>query len=173
VVKNPVVRAADGAVDADQYGQVRLQHAETEVRLEQEPFPLYPGEELDTPVRPLTTVLALTALRLRVTRDFVDGETRRVAGDEFLFEGPGTYIPRKEVEVEATERAVVIKPNEALKLRAKRDTVDRDGEWRQVTSCSRLLIAISSWFSVQFKAMYCKTRSYQISQSQSSVKLSV
>ena len=96
------------------------------MRLEQDPFPLYPGEELETRVQPLTVVPALTALRLRVTRDFTD----RVAGDEFLFEGPGTYIPRKEVEVLSTEKAVVVKPNEALKLRAKRDTTDRDGRRR-------------------------------------------
>ena len=42
----------------------------------------------------------------------------------------GTYIPRIEAEVISTVRAEVIKPNEALKLRAIRSTVDRDGKNR-------------------------------------------
>ncbi len=133
VVRNPVVRDADGELVRDNFGQVKLDHAESEVRLEQDPFPLFPGEELETRVQPLTVVQALTALHLRVTRDFADASVaggRRVAGDEFLFEGPGTYIPRKEVEVLSTEKAVVVRPNEALKLRAKRDTTDRDGSNR-------------------------------------------
>ncbi|TRY68249.1 hypothetical protein TCAL_04082 [Tigriopus californicus] len=129
-IKNPVARAEDGSVVTDRLGQVKLLHAETEVRLEQEPFPLYPGEEVETKVQPLTVVHALTALRLRVLRDFNDDGTPRVAGDEYLFEGPGTYIPRKEVEVVSTQKAVIIKPNEALKLRSLRDTIDRDDQKR-------------------------------------------
>jgi len=54
------------------------------------------------------------ALRLRALRDFSDtliilGETpqtqmiERVAGDEWLFEGPGTYIPRVEVAIVKAE----------------------------------------------------------------------
>ena len=78
----------------------------------------------------MTVVAAMTALRLRVTRDFKDGETNRIAGDDFLFEGPGTYMPRKEVEVLNVIKAEVIRPNEALKLRAIRSTVDRDGKNR-------------------------------------------
>ena len=40
----------------------------------------------------------------------------RIAGDEYLFEGPGTYMPRKEVSVVATENATVVYANEALKV---------------------------------------------------------
>ena len=50
-------------------GQIRLQHAETEVRLAQDPFPLYPGEEADA-VKQLTVVPAMQALRLRAEREF-------------------------------------------------------------------------------------------------------
>ena len=39
----------------------------------------------------------------------------------------GTYIPRKEVIVEETIRATIIKPNQAIKLRARKETLDRDG----------------------------------------------
>ncbi len=131
VIRNPVTRDAQGAIIRDAYGQVKLLHAESEVRLDlDEPFPLYPGEELESKVQPLNVVPALCALRLRVTRDFDVGDSRKVAGDEYLFEGPGTYIPRKEVEVLSQEKAVVVRPNEAIKLRAKRDTEDRDGRKR-------------------------------------------
>ena len=127
IVKNPVMRDAEGMVLLDALGQARLEHAEEEVRLQQEPFPLYPSEELQLGVTLLKVVPALSALRLRVTRDFMDGQQQKRAGDEMLFEGPGTYVPRKEVEVVGEVKALVIKPNSALKLRAIRETVDRSG----------------------------------------------
>lgn len=79
------------------------------------------------------------ALRLKAIRDFresltVNGETetiQRVAGDEWLFEGPGTYIPRVEVEVLETVSAIVIKPNQALRLMARQTCIDRLGNRRR------------------------------------------
>jgi major vault protein len=77
-------------------------------------------------VSPLQVVAANTALRLKCIRDFTDEEGKlRRAGDEWLFEGPGTYIPKIEVQVVEVVRAVIIKPNQALKLRARRQTLDR------------------------------------------------
>ena len=106
--------------------KVKLHHAEEEIRLQQEPFPLYPGEELKLKVTLLTVVPALEALRLKVERDFVDSAgVERKAGDEMLFEGPGTYVPRKEVAVIGRHTATIIKPNTCIKLRATRETVDR------------------------------------------------
>lgn len=131
VVLNPVLRDADKHVLIDNLGQVRLQHAEDEVRLQQEPFPLYPGEELKLKVTLLTVVPALTALRLKVSRDFnAENNLEKKAGDEMLFEGPGTYVPRKEVEVVGEHKAIIIKPNTAIMLRATRETVDRSGKNR-------------------------------------------
>ena len=113
------------------FSQARLQHAEEEIRLQQEPFPLYPGEELKLKVTLLTVVPALEALRLKVERDFTDeGGVERKAGDEMLFEGPGTFVPRKEVCVIGKLAAIIIKPNTAVKLRATRETVDRNGKSR-------------------------------------------
>jgi len=68
-----------------------------------------------------------TALRLRAVRDF---EAKK-AGDEWLFKGPGTYIPRVEVQVVEIVRAIIIKPNEALRLKARRPTSSRKAgeEW--------------------------------------------
>jgi len=60
-------------------------------------------------------------------RDFED----KKAGDEWLFKGPNTYIPRVEVQVVEIVRAIIIKPNEALRLRARRPTATRKAgqEW--------------------------------------------
>ena len=46
VVLNPVARGPTGAVLFDGAGQAQLRHADLDIRLTQEPFPLYPGEEL-------------------------------------------------------------------------------------------------------------------------------
>merc|ERR1711962_1312725 len=78
----------------------------------------------------LKVVPALTALKLQVTRDYKYNGKEMKAGDQMLFEGPGTYIPRKEVEVVGEVKAVIIKPNQALRLMAVRETVDRDGRSR-------------------------------------------
>jgi len=131
IIQNPVVRDENQQVIRDNLDQVVLEHAEEEVRLQQDPFPLYPGEDMKLKVTLLKVVPALSALRLRVSRDYVDNEhQQKVAGDEMLFEGPGTFVPRKEIEVIGEQKAIVVKPNEALKLRATRETVDRNGKNR-------------------------------------------
>ncbi|XP_052800912.1 major vault protein-like [Mya arenaria] len=131
VIENPALRDKDYKIVLDTSGQVKLLHADQEIRLAQDPFPLYPGEVLKQAVTPLKVVAPNSALRLRAILDFEDesGE-KRTAGDEWLFEGPGTYIPRKEVVVEETVRATVIKPNQAIRLRARKECIDREGDNR-------------------------------------------
>jgi len=131
VVLNPVVRNKENKIELDSLGQVKLQHAEEEIRLAQDPFPLYPGEELKLKVTLLTVVPALGAIKLKVTRDFRDESDQEwKAGDEILFEGPGTFTPRKELDVVSQHQAIIIKPNTAVKLRATRETLDRNGKQR-------------------------------------------
>ncbi len=135
IVANPALRDADGKVVVDKHGNAKLRHGDEEIRFEQEPFPLYPGEILRGKVQALQVVAPNTALRLRAIRDFVDAEqtkegVERVAGDEWLWEGPGTYKPRVEVQVVEIIRSSIIKPNEALKLRARKACVDRDSNQR-------------------------------------------
>jgi len=128
IIQNPVVRDHKGNVVCEGDGSVRLKHGDEEVRIEvAEPFPLYPGETLYGKVSPLQVVAPNTALRLRAVRDF---EEKR-AGDEWLFKGPGTYIPRVEVQVVEIVRAIIVKPNEALRLRARRPTANKKAgeEW--------------------------------------------
>ena len=89
----------------------------------QDPFPLYPGEVLQKPISALTIVQVNAALRLRAILDFTDDNGKKmIAGDEWLFEGPGTYIPKKEVEVVKSILPTVIKANQAIKLKARKKT---------------------------------------------------
>lgn len=131
VVANPIMRDDKGGAKFDNYGQVQLNHADLEVRLHQQPFPLYPGESMDVKVTKLRAVTTNTALRLRAITDFTDAEgVQRFAHDEWLFAGPGTYIPHKNVEIVETIRASIIKPNEALRLRALKACKDQVGKDR-------------------------------------------
>jgi major vault protein len=77
IISNPVQRNSEGGVITDEHGQVKLRHGDEEVRFEQEPFPLYPGEQLYGKVSPLQVVAPLTALKLRATRDFTEGKQKK------------------------------------------------------------------------------------------------
>lgn len=46
IVENPILRNKDNLPIVDSNGQVRLRHADQEIRLAQDPFPLFPGEVL-------------------------------------------------------------------------------------------------------------------------------
>jgi major vault protein len=137
-IRNPALRASDGSAEKDAYGQVKLRIGDEEIRFEQDPFPLMPGEVLveadkDPAIKKLAVIPSNTALKLIATRDFVDSAgAAHVAGDEWLFEGPDTYIPRVEVDVLETVKAQVIRPNTALRLRAKKRFNDRSKVGREV-----------------------------------------
>lgn len=145
VVANPVSRNADAEVIFDESGQAKLRHADLEIRLTRDPFPLYPGEEIQQNVTALQIVYPDTALRLQALLDFEeDGGEKRVAGDEWLFEGPGTYIPKKEVTVLETIKATVIRENQAIRLRARKEGVDRGGV-RRVTGEEWLVSKVGAY----------------------------
>jgi len=137
-IANPVQRNEKGDLVRDASGQIKLRHGDEEIRSDQDPFALFPGEKVVGKVIPLQVVAPDTALRVRCIRDFDEKDedpkkkpVHRRAGDEWLFEGPGTYTPRIEVQVSEVVRAVVVKPNQALKLRARKETMDRLGRKRQ------------------------------------------
>lgn len=94
VIKNPVMVDKEGHLVFDTSGQAKLLHADQDIRFcSLEPFPLYPGEELLQPVAALKVVMANSALRLKSVLDFEDDNGyKRIAGDEWLFEGPGFFI---------------------------------------------------------------------------------
>ncbi|XP_070269643.1 major vault protein [Myotis yumanensis] len=150
-VANPVSRDAQGSVLLDVTGQVRLRHADLEIRLAQDPFPLYPGEVLEKDITPLQVVLPNTALHLKALLDFEDENGDKVvAGDEWLFEGPGTYIPQKEVEVVEIIQATIIRQNQALRLRARKECRDRDGKER-VTGEEWLVRSVGAYLPSVFE----------------------
>ena len=135
-IQNPhVLDEATKQPALDEYGQVKLNIGETAILfgetapgVQRDPFPLMPGEVLvdDDPIKKLAVVPAGSALRVRADRDFKDGKgVARRAGDEWLFEGPNTYVPRIEESVLRTVKATIIKPNSALRLRATREFSDR------------------------------------------------
>ena len=124
VVSDPVLRdPASAAPLFDTHGMVRLKRGDLEIRTPEafpDPFALFPGETLLGDVRKLRVVEVNQALKLRVTRDFKDADNvERKAGDEFLFHGPGTYIPRIEVEENDLIEAIVITHSQALRLRGR------------------------------------------------------
>jgi len=132
IIENPVIRDAEGQLVYEGDGahkQVKLKHAEQEIRLACDPFPLWPGEVLRQSVTPLTIVKADTALKLRAVLDFEDqaAGVSRVAGDEWLFRGPGTYTPRVEVQVDLVLQATIILPNQSLRVRARKEMKDHMG----------------------------------------------
>mmetsp|Transcript_12542 Transcript_12542/g.30772 ORF Transcript_12542/g.30772 Transcript_12542/m.30772 type:complete len:856 (+) Transcript_12542:375-2942(+) len=131
IVKNPVKRDAQGAILLDDQNQVQLNYGEEEIRTEGAPFPLYPGELLKQIPTPLSIVPPQTALRIEAIRDHEDTGVKRVAGDEWLFMGPSTYIPRVEVKILDTIKATIVKPGTALKLRARQEMKDSKGNTRQ------------------------------------------
>eukprot|EP00286_Rhodomonas_abbreviata_P005508 CAMPEP_0181334400 /NCGR_PEP_ID=MMETSP1101-20121128/26233_1 /TAXON_ID=46948 /ORGANISM="Rhodomonas abbreviata, Strain Caron Lab Isolate" /LENGTH=857 /DNA_ID=CAMNT_0023444361 /DNA_START=63 /DNA_END=2636 /DNA_ORIENTATION=+ len=132
VVKNPVVRDESGKAKVDPNNlQVKLQYGEEEIRLEGPPFPLYPGEQMPVGPTPLRVVPPQSALRLLALRDHTDGSEKRVAGDEWQFKGPATYVPRVEVKVVDTVHATVVQPGRALRLQARQALEDSDGKVRK------------------------------------------
>lgn len=130
IIRNPVIRQ-DGECVLDSHGNYKLQHGDEEYRFDDfnngEPFPLYPGEKLQANVTPLQIISPDQALHVRCLRDFKDGDVVRQAGDEWLIRGPCTYKPRVEELIVEVVHATVIRPGEAIQLRAKKQTVDRQG----------------------------------------------
>ncbi|KAF8565932.1 hypothetical protein P879_05405 [Paragonimus westermani] len=90
IIKNPVMWDDSGAPIIDKSGQVKINLGDEEYRFHQDPFALYPGEQLTDTIKDLPVVAANCALRLRAVEEFLDAESvRHVAGEEWLFEGPG------------------------------------------------------------------------------------
>lgn len=139
VIDNPVLKNKDGNLEHDEYGQIKLRHGDSEVRFHQEPFALYPGERISGAIQPLHVVPENSALRLRAKRDFVDRYAtdsagkpiKRRAGEEWIFPGLATYLPQSEEEVLVHMKAWIIKPNQALKLKAKENCIDYQGKPRK------------------------------------------
>ena len=135
VIANPVITTSDGTISEDRHGQANIRHGDLEIRFHEQypdPFPLYPREELQGDVQRLRVVSADSALLIQAEREHFDEDgTKRVPGDLWHFSGPGTYIPRIEQIVAKEVQFRKIKINQALKLSAQRELVDRNGVTRK------------------------------------------
>jgi len=131
-IKNPAIYQNE--VVQKEKGQVLLRHGQVEYRLHDEwkhPFPLYPGELLQTPKpQQLRVVGAQQALCILAVRHCEVEGKKKVPGEEWLFNGPGTYIPRIEEKIKSVVPQSIVMANEALKLRAIRNFIDRHGTQR-------------------------------------------
>jgi len=131
-ILNPVERDTNGKIIFEDFGGVKLRWGEEEIRtdsLSKDPFPLYPGEEPQGKVSEFIIIQANEELQMRAVRPFHD-ETKnkdRKPGDKWMLRGPSLYIPRIEEEIVNKIKALIIKPNTAIKLRASRDLVDKYG----------------------------------------------
>jgi major vault protein len=131
-ISNPVLLKDGKPVMEDEFAQVKLRFGDEEIRTYDnypEPFPLYPGEDLTGEISPAQILSETDALRLYALRNFHDENFKvdRVAGEEWVLKGPRVYISRVEVEVKEKFQATIISPNEALRLRAKKDFTSADG----------------------------------------------
>lgn len=121
IITNPVERDEEGKPKLNKYGEYQIMQGRQEIRQSEnfpEPFPLYPGEELEKGTTPYRIVENNMGLIIKAISDF--GEIH--AGDRWLFKGPGVYVPKIEEEIEKEISADIIKQNQALKIRALRNT---------------------------------------------------
>lgn len=134
-IRNPVLRKETGELVLDNFGQVKLRHGDTEIRTAmdcKDPFPLYPGESIEKQNK-IVTIPRDCVARLECLRNFHDEEYKvdRIAGDEWMIEGPTLYIPKIEVNLEKIITPEIIKTNQALKIKARRNCKDYKGEERK------------------------------------------
>ena len=125
IISNPIARDEKGKPIMNKYNEFQIRFGRQEIRQSEdytEPFPLYPGEQLEKDITSYKIVETNTALIIKAIRDFDD----KHAGDRWLFKGPGVYIPKIDEEVEKQIEASIIKQNQALKIRAIRDTKVKD-----------------------------------------------
>lgn len=131
-IKNPVARDEEGNILYEPFGQVKLNWGETEYRTfvdYKDPFPLYPGEKVLGPIEKFIVVQANEALVMRAEYNYYDEvkKKQRSPGDRWIYRGPMNYIPNKKATVIEKINAIIVFPNTAIRLRALRDTIDKNG----------------------------------------------
>jgi len=134
-ISNPVL-IKDGVPEKeDAFNQVKLRFGDEEIRTYDnysDPFPLYPGEVVSSDITQAMILSETQAVRLYALRDFYDEEFKidRIAGNEWVLKGPRVYVSKVEVEVLEKIEATIIGPNQALRLGAKKDFIDSNGNKR-------------------------------------------
>jgi len=150
-IRNPVIRDENKIVVYDKMGLPRYRWSKIEYRTRDEfpePFPLHYEEKIlgnddvdidlisnrdksENFLISLKYIEELSYLVLRAKVKFTEivgkEKTTRNPGDEWIFYGPNYYLPRDEIEILKEQKSRIIKDNQALILRAKKDFTDRNG----------------------------------------------
>jgi major vault protein len=132
-IENPVIRDETNELVIDKHGQVKVMTGDSSYRTwvdYKEPFPLYP-QEVQGDIQDIKTIPRDCSARMVAVRDFDDEGNLRHAGDEWLIEGPKTYMPRIEVSLDKVLRPEIILTNTALRIRARRACKDHKGKERK------------------------------------------
>lgn len=142
IVKNPVVKDAEGNPVLDDHGEVKVRFGETQIRVQNDlgidrfkvysdPFPLFPYEIIEGGAKPFRKCLTLKdneALKLKATRPFIDERfdgVERFPEDIYQIMGPTTYYPFIEEEVLEKVKAFTITHDMVVVLEAIRDTTGK------------------------------------------------
>lgn len=128
-IRDPVEKDKDGQIVRDRLGLPKYKWSNIEVRTRltyPEPFALFPEEKLNKTSTELSFIDTNEALHLRCISTFLDvvENVERVPGEEWYFVGPDHYIPRQEISIIKKVTKIVIKKNQALKLRATKNIID-------------------------------------------------
>lgn len=127
---NPVLLQNNQPV-FDKNNQVKLKLGENEVRFQTEydqPFPLYPGEEITVQPTPMEKAYQMEAFRVKALRDFTDtNNEKRYAGDIWHIPGPMLYRPRVETQMTQIDKACTYPQNTNLIMRADNTHITCDG----------------------------------------------
>jgi len=139
-VLNPVVRDEKGEVVYEELNGkksklAKLRFGDEEIRSYdkfEEPFPLFPGELQVGEISKARILGEDQALRLVALRDFHDemSNVDREVGNEWILPGPLIYIDKVEIEVIEELNSIVITYDSALRVRAKKDFIDINGNKR-------------------------------------------
>eukprot|EP00003_Mantamonas_plastica_P003081 TRINITY_DN1249_c0_g1_i1.p1 TRINITY_DN1249_c0_g1~~TRINITY_DN1249_c0_g1_i1.p1 ORF type:complete len:871 (-),score=344.62 TRINITY_DN1249_c0_g1_i1:153-2765(-) len=127
-IKNPVVE--DQVFSKTE--QPKLKYGEMQIRFYTgETFPLYPGEAL-LEIERMPIIGSDQAAKIVVENDYeYDDEEgnkqTRLAGEEYLIQGPQTYIPRIEEYMQQIVEPIIIDENQAIRVRAKTTCIDYQG----------------------------------------------
>lgn len=132
-IRNPVVKSKDNVVELENFGLVKVNWGEIEIRTYndyKDPFPLYPGEEVVDGIKKFINLLANEQTRMKALRDFTDEDgVYHKAGSMWTIKGPANLLPRCECEIVKNEilKATIITNNSAIQIKATRDTIDSKG----------------------------------------------
>lgn len=162
IIRNPVVKSGSRIVQ-DEFGMAKVKYGDREVRTSEthpEPFPLYPLEEIEKDLTRIPVIKQNHAFLLTATQDFEDifGKSH-VAGDEWLFYGPSSYIPRVECEFIKEIVPLTVKPNCAIKLVAIKDFKDKAGNERKageewlIRETGDYLVQVNEEFVAEIKSI--------------------